>query len=193
MTGISRKKDSLQRREKALEIRERYMVRQRVANNRISQDDEILRYDAETDYACSLFQWNRWGEASPVIAACLEKYREWGTPQEIPYEYGKYYANTAVVRMYEDRMDEAISLAKQAVNVMSGEPERAISSQTFRYRFTLACITLQAGRLAEALHLHEEVLKDRQRYLGMSNTQTLTSIYAVGAMHHHLQHINEAE
>lgn len=194
MTGISKKVDSLSRRKVALQIRKTQQLSKEIGNAKKDPNDEILRYNAESDYGCALLQWNRWREAEPLFATCFSKYQEWDPVEEaLPFEFGKYYNHTAMVRMYQGRLDEAATMCDRAVKLMSLTSDSASSNQTFRYRYNLACIILQAGDLDLALKMHEEVLEARKKYLGRANSQTLDSFYAVGAMHDHLGELREAE
>ncbi len=108
-TGISTRAESLRRREQTLSIR-----RERIESlKEASQTEEILLYNAWMDYVVSLLQYNQYREAEPILEKCLDKYREWGTPEAIPFEYAKYYHNMSFVRMYQKRWEEAIRVGKE--------------------------------------------------------------------------------
>ena len=111
-----------------------------------------------TELLQPLCQYNRYNEAEPILINCLEKYREWGSPEEIPFDYGKYYHKMAFVRMYQGRYEEALKIGEKGVQHMS---MAGSVSLMLRFEFDLACIRLQSGDVDGALMLHEQVLERR--------------------------------
>ena len=185
-TGISTRAESLRRREQTLNIRT-----QRIGNlKEVSQTEAILLYNAQMDYVVSLLQYNRYREAEPILERCLERYHEWGTPEEIPFEYAKYYHNMSFVRMYQQRWEEAIRVGKLGVRYMRMSGNEAL---TLRFEFDLACITLQSGLADSALELHKQVLEQRIIVCGKTNENTLASYYALGTLHEMRAEFEEAE
>ena len=185
-TGISKRADGLKRRTIALDIRKK-----RTANlAQITRVEETLLYNAWLDYAISLLQYNRYQEAEPILSSCLEKYCEWATAEEIPFEYAKYDHKMAFVRMYQGRYDEAFKLGQLGVKHMD---ETGNESLMLRFMFDLACIHLQNGNVDQALEMHKEVLEKRIVTCGKVNENTLHSYYAVGALHELRGDFAEAE
>lgn len=185
-TGISTRAESLRRREQTLSIR-----RERIEQlKEVSQTEEILVYNAWMDYIVSLLQYNQYREAEPTLEKCLGKYRDWGTPEEIPFEYAKYYHNMSFVRMYQNRWEEAIQVGRLGVQYMGMSGQESLM---LRYEFDLACITLQSGDVDSAFELHKQVLNQRIIVCGKTNENTLQSYYALGALHEIRAEFEEAE
>lgn len=173
----------------ALKIREEYY--DNTLPKSYTKNDEILLYNARSDYGCVLLQYNNFRKAEPIFALCFEKYKTWGSPEEIPYEYAKYYHHMAFCLMYQKKFSEAIDLAKQAlrwVTVATGT-----SAAHDRWKFALACIVLQSGDLTTALELHNEILESRKKQHGETASLTLQSWYAVGAVQAYLGDLDNAE
>lgn len=185
-TGISSRAESLRRREQTLSIRT-----ERIENlKEVPQTEEILLYNAWMDYVVSLLQYNQYREAEPILEKCLDKYREWGTPEAIPFEYAKYHHNMSFVRMYQKRWEEAIREGRLGVRYMRMAGKEAL---TLRYEFDLACITLQSGDVNSAFERHQQVLEQRIIVCGKTNENTLQSYYALGALHEIRAEFEEAE
>ena len=184
--GIDKRREAFWRREKALEIRKRTFEEAKTKTRK----DEILVYNSEMEYAISLLHYHRYAEAEPIIERCLVKFKEWGSEEEIPFEYAKYYNKIALVRMYQGRLDEAIPLAAKGVQLMEKTGYSLFSS---RFRFDMACMILQRGDLEEALRVHKAVYDQRLETVGPENQLSLHSMYAIGAIHELEGRLEEAE
>lgn len=186
-TGISTRAESLRRREVALDIRKKHTES---LPHQASQVEETLLYNSWLDYAISLLQYNRYQEVEPILEKCLEKYREWGSPDEIPYEYAKYGHKMGLIRMYQGRYEEALVLCKQGVQHME---KTGNDSLMLRFKFDLACIYLQKGDIEQSLAVHKQVLSQRIPVCGKVNENTLQSYYAIGALEEIRGNFAEAE
>ncbi|KAK3320223.1 hypothetical protein B0T19DRAFT_468446 [Cercophora scortea] len=178
--GISKRVQDGQRRRQAYTIRDKIFESDREAS-RIDPINELLLYNAINDFGFSLLEEDNFTEAEPQFERCLAKYKEWGSESDIPFEYAKYFMNSAFVRMYQGRYEEARDSAQRSVDVC-----RAASGETLRYwrfRFLQACIALQAGDLPSSLRMHQETLDARIALCGDFSVWTLESLYTVGAMH----------
>ena len=184
--GISVRAESLRRREIALEARKSHVD----SLTSVSRNEEILLYNAWLDYTVSLLQFNRWAEAEPILNTCLDKYSEWGSPTEIPYEYGKCYHKIMFVRMYQGRYVEALEMGEQGVYHME---QAGNESLMLRFKFDLACLHLQCQGVEASLAMHQEVLDRRLVICGRTNEHTLQSYYAIGALHELREQYAEAE
>ncbi|KIW98283.1 uncharacterized protein Z519_01867 [Cladophialophora bantiana CBS 173.52] len=106
-------------------------------------------------------------EAARIFDMCFEKYQRWGPPEEIPYEYAKYYHHKAYCLMYEGNFEQAVLMAEHGfywVQVATGQP-----AGSNRWRCDLACLVLQSGDKEHALKLHKEVLTSRgQAHKGLN-------------------------
>lgn len=185
-TGIGERKEGLKRRKIALDIRKKIFE----AADTPRRQDEMLLYNSWMEYAISLLHYHRFEDAEPIIENCLRKFQQWGSEDEIPFEYAKYYNKIALVRMYQGRFEEAVDLATQGVHLMQKTGYSLFES---RFKFDLACIILQSGDLNRSLGVHEGVLNQRLEKLGQTNELTLHSMYAIGAIHELLQDFDQAE
>lgn len=174
--GISKREEALNRRKTALSIRKD--VFERSANRK--RKDEILVYNSWMEYAISLLHYHRYTEAEPIINKCYAKFQEWGTEDDIPFEYAKYYNKIALVRMYQGRFDIAIGCAMKGMQLMG---QTGYGLFTSRLKFDMACIVLQSGDLDRALQIHEEIHQQRIETVGPVNQLSLHSMYAIGAIH----------
>ncbi|KKY18839.1 putative transcriptional xre family [Diplodia seriata] len=189
--GISQRAESLKRREKQLSIRQKYALSITSKNQTLPMDDDILLYNAKMDYACSLLQWTRFDEAAGIMEECLDRYKQWGPEDRIPFEYGKYYEHMAYVRMLQNRMPEALALSQHCIGLRTKWADRG--PLTLRAHYTYATLLWHAGRRSEALGLQKQVLHDREDICGNFNEKTLLSHYTVGAWEHRLGKLAEAE
>ena len=132
-------------------------------------------------------------EAEPIYHECHEKYQQWGTEDEISFEYAKFNHHMALCRMYKGDFVEARALSEKAVELISrqaGQPQLKL-----RFKFDLGCILLQSGDAEKALEIQEQILTARQHIQGggKANYFTLQSYYAVGAIYAHLGRLDPAE
>jgi hypothetical protein len=116
--------------------------------------------------------------------------REWGTEDEFPLEYGKYFHSTGRVRLCQGQYREAIELIRKAAKLI--EKPCGKMWRYWAYQFTLACVLLQSGDLQGSLELHLDVFNARKATYGSYDSSTLLSEYAVGAMYHHLGNLKAA-
>ena len=186
--GLSHVAESMQRISKALQIRKDY--RDQVSPGDYTRDDDILLHNAWSDYGCVLLQYDKYEEAEPIFRQCHAKYREWGSPADIPYEYYKFNHHTALCRIYHRDFAEAIRLAEEGLRCITLATGQ--SSATNKTRFDLACIVLQSGDTQRALDLHKEVLEANLRQHGTLSFLTMQSYYAVGALNAYLGSFSEA-
>ena len=174
--GITKREEALNRRKIALSIRNEVFE---VSANR-KRKDEILVYNSWMEFAISLLHYNRYTEAEPIVNKCYAKFMEWGTEDDIPFEYAKYYNKIALVRMYQGRFEIAIDCAMRGMQLMS---QTGYSLFTSRLKFDVACIVLQSGDMDRALQMHEEIRQERIETVGPANPLSLHSMYAIGAIH----------
>lgn len=176
-SGLTRIGESKARITDALQIRRQY--RETTPPHLYTRNDEILLYNAVSDFGCVLLQYNQYEEAEPLFAECFARYQSWDSPEKIPYEYAKYYHHMAFCRMYAGDHAKAVRLAQEGlhwVTVATGQ-----SAATNRWKFDLACLTLQSGDREQAMKLHAEILESRIKLHGKYAFLTLQSYYALGA------------
>lgn len=72
----------------------------------------------------------------------------WGTEQEYPFEYGKYYRNKSMVFCLQRRFSEAIELATRAAELQ--KRDTGIGPRYLYYRRDLAGVMLQSGETCKS-------------------------------------------
>jgi tetratricopeptide (TPR) repeat protein len=177
-SGLLSINESKRRCLEALDIRRKYCETQ--TPELYTRNDEILLHNSISDYGCVLLQYNEYQEAEPLFAECFLKYQSWDEPEEIPYEYAKYFHHMAFCQMYRGNLEEAIKLGKQGLLWVAAATGRD-SAATNRWKFDLACLTMQSGDEDEAMKLNEEILGSRIKIHGKHAALTLQSQYALGA------------
>jgi hypothetical protein len=147
-------------------------------------DSEIKFSNAETDYSLCLLNQYDFEEAGNIMTSCYERYQKWGTEEENPFEYSKYWGNYSVVLMARGEIDKAISYVERCIRLTSEFTGKA--AQYYRREFLLGCCLLQKGEIQQALDKHLATLNNRLEYFGKHHEATIQSMYAVSAMHHQL-------
>ncbi|EFX06376.1 nb-arc domain containing protein [Grosmannia clavigera kw1407] len=160
-------------------------------------EDQLMVSNARADYANTLLQFNDFRQAEPIYEACLATFSaaastsaKDNSDSNTAFALAKLHHHLAYCRMYRHQFDEAVELADQAVRIIERVSDMAMA---LRYRFDLACITLQSGRREQALALHQGILKARLGFQGRASYFTLQSQYAVAALCHYLGQLEEAE
>lgn len=186
--GISHRAESRDRFEKILETRKRL-----AGPGTDNKEGEMTFYNSLADYGNSLLQFNNYKEAEPIYQTCYAKYQEWGSEDEIHFEYAKFYHHMAFCRMYHHDFEEAIRLSSRGVELCSRQTGQA--ALILRFKFDLACIILQSGDAQKALEIQEQILRMRKALQGKgkANYFILQSYYAVGALHAHFGDWDQAE
>ena len=187
--GITQIAESKERIWKALQIRKDHANQTRSED--FTRNQDILLHNAWSDYGCVLLQYNTYEEAERIFAQCLTKYREWGTEEEIPYEYYKFNHHTSFCRLYHKDFLKAIELAEESIRCITLATGQ--SSATYKTKFDLACVILQSGDVPRSLDLHKEILESRLRQHGKFSFLTLNSYYAVGALSAYSGNLSDAE
>ncbi|PVH72724.1 hypothetical protein DL98DRAFT_659889 [Cadophora sp. DSE1049] len=163
--GISKRAEAIHHRNIVVRIRQAIVDRGPADVNEV---DDILLHNALNDTA-----------------------ETWGSEEQYPFEYGKYYRNKAAVRTFQRRFDEAVVSAKRSV--VLAKLDTGIGPRYLMYLQDVASHMLQSGNVAGALKQHMEVFELRERLCGKYHDVTLQSMYAIGAMHYHLKDFPEAE
>lgn len=183
--GPRRDADILQRRTEAIRIR-----RLIYAANSSERESDLLFTNSSNDYGLSLLGRFAFEEAGKLFETCYQRYCCWGREDQWPFEYAKYYTNTASVRMWQGNYQDAIKLGHRGVELFEkavGDTWNALLS-----KFVLAYILLQSGELQAALDLHLQVFGARKTTCGKYDFTTVLSSYAVGATYHHLGDLSAA-
>ena len=160
------------------------------AANPSDRTSDVLLTNSSDDFALSLLGDFEYDKAGEIFHTCYQRYRCWGSEDELPFEYGKYYMNTARVKMWQGKYQDAIRLGRRGVELFEkavGDTWNALLAQ-----FVLAYILLQSGNLHAALDLHLQVFATRTKTCGKYDFNTVLSSYAVGATYHHLGEMSAA-
>ncbi|KUJ15483.1 uncharacterized protein LY89DRAFT_783619 [Mollisia scopiformis] len=189
--GISHRMESRDRHSKILEIRQKQLAD--AIPGTATRDDEVTLCNSQADFGNALLQFNRYEEAEIIYQNCKDKYKEWGSEDELAFEYAKFNHHLAFCRMYCHDFDNAIRLSEKAVELVSRQTGQV--QLILRYKFDLASIILQHGDAKKSLEMQEQILQARLSLQGTGKTTyfTLQSYYAVGALYAHLGRLDEAE
>ncbi|TAQ89092.1 hypothetical protein B7494_g2563 [Chlorociboria aeruginascens] len=186
--GISKRKEALQVREIAVRVRQMVVNR---SQGSIDVTDDILLHNALNDTAESHLQYYDYQQADLLIETCRKRYTTWGTEEEYPFEYGKYYRNKALVYTLQGRFTDAITAARRSVKL--AEQDTGVGPRYLLYLQDVASHLLQSRDIHGALTQHMEVFKLRERICGKYHDVTLQSAYAVASMYYHLGEMAKAE
>ncbi|KAH7333289.1 hypothetical protein BKA65DRAFT_538964 [Rhexocercosporidium sp. MPI-PUGE-AT-0058] len=133
----------------------------------LSRESDVLLTNSRNDYGLSLLGSYCFDEAGRIFEACYERYCCWGSEEQIPFEYAKYYTHTARVKMWH--FQDAIRLCCRGVELL----EQAVGHTwtPFLSQFILDYILLQSGDLQGALDLHLQVFTARKKICGKSRLE----------------------
>ena len=163
-----------------------------------TRNDEVLLFNAWSDYACVLLQINMFEEAQSIFETCFRQYQDWGNTNVIPYEYAKYYHHMAFCLMYRGSADEAVASAEKSLRNV----ERATgkSAAYYRWKFDLACLRIQHPKFlgstswqSRTVDMLKDILDARLLLHGKFAFLTLESYYALGATLSDLGNLPDAE
>jgi tetratricopeptide (TPR) repeat protein len=185
--GISHRAEVLGRVEKAVQRREE--LQRDCPQGEYTRNHAILLNNALAEYGCALLQYNKHKEAEAMFNRCLVKYQEWGTQNEFPFEYAKYYHHIAFCKMYQGKFDEAIASMEKSIQLTT----QAIGDNVHLSYGDLACIVLQSGDVQRSLDIQQRLLSSRLELHGKSGLLTMQTYYAIGALHSYLGNLEEAE
>ncbi|KAF5587786.1 uncharacterized protein FSUBG_11687 [Fusarium subglutinans] len=168
--GLNTRGEGLDVRTKCMEIRKRHF--RSIPGRKLQHENEIRLYNCYTDLSCSYQQTNEFGLVKDLVNQCYQKYLEWGTEEEGPYEYSKYYSQLSHVLIYEGRNDEAIEYAERACHLAElSSPE---TNHPWLYKFQHANIMWRHGdRKKEAFELMKSLIKAHSQGLSVSYSEVL--------------------
>ncbi|KAI0407262.1 P-loop containing nucleoside triphosphate hydrolase protein, partial [Xylaria palmicola] len=189
--GVTRRRQSLDYRLKLLELRERELGD--IPPERVTMNDEIRWGNAKGDLACAYLQRSEFGKTRDIMEKLYtDYYQKWGSEEEIPFEYSKYWHHMGHVLMAEGQPDKALEWSRKGMELDLAHAG-SIDSTVLIDRYDIACLLFNAGKVAESLEAHEEVLRLRIQTCGKSAQFTLESYEAVGIIQHLLGRNQDAE
>lgn len=177
--GVSQRKKGMEHRLEALKIRKE--VYDDIPEKKITQDERIRLYIAESDVAFGYLQEEKFEKVEEIMERCLTQYKTWDTEDNIPYEYAKYYYTMSLVRASQGSIRQALDFSRRGVELVTksaGEEH----SVTQLWKFSLANLLYHSGDFAESLRINQEVLSIRRRACGEFNAFSLESYSTCGAL-----------
>jgi len=101
-SGALCRSEALRRRLRAVKIRSKIFASTPPAKTTLQ--DKLNLYNAHANLACTYNHDENFDEANRIMEDCLEQYRSWGTEDELPFEYSKYYHHSAIAVMAQGRV-----------------------------------------------------------------------------------------
>jgi tetratricopeptide (TPR) repeat protein len=188
-TGISGRKEAMQRRKIAYDIR-RFLNDAKDPKER-TPEDEILVFAALVDLARSFQQNNQFTEVQKICQVAYQKYREWGDVDKIPFEFSKYYRLMGFVWMHHGNTSKAVDYTRRAAKLQEMADPTALLANMFKFDWIR--MLFQDGQCDLAITELEALHEQRQRECGRNNHHTLQSDLALGIMYYHHKRFEDAE
>ncbi|KAM5472504.1 hypothetical protein MauCBS54593_003096 [Microsporum audouinii] len=188
--GVTRREESLDRRRKLSELRQREF--NRIPRSLVTTEDEIRLGNAKGDLACAYLQRGLYKDAREIMEKLLKDYQRWGTEKEYPYEYAKYYNYVAIILMADGQPKKSLEYGQKGLNLEEAHAH-GVDSTVLTTKYGLACLYFNSGDLSTSLKMHEDILKKRIEIHGQSCQLTLESYEAIGIIHHQLGNYPEAK
>ena len=179
--GVSRRRQSLEHRQILLKLREKELAA--IPPGQVTVDDEIRWGNAKGDLACAYLQRAEFQKTREIMEELLVYYQKWGSEDQYPFEYSKYYHHLGHVLMAQGEPDKAIEYSRKGMQLDEAHAG-GVDSAVLIDCYDLACLLFNAGRVAESLALHQEVLEKRLDICGKNSQFTLESHEAVGILLH---------
>lgn len=179
-----------ERRQGTKRLQEARRMRQVIFEKDPTPEKDVMFRNAANDYALCLLNLHKFDEAATIFEGCFRRYQVWGSEENNPFEYSKYYGNYSVVLMWQGKTQEAIDSMKRCLEYTEKFSGR--KAQYYRRQFMLACQILQHGDVSGALEMHLAILNARLGLHGKLHEFTMDSTYAVGRMYHHVDDIPNA-
>lgn len=188
--GVSKRRNSMEDRIELMRLREKEL--DRITPDMRSLEVEIRWGNAKGDLACAHLQREGYEKANQIMKELLGYYKKWGTEQEHPFEYSKYYHHSAFILMAKGYPAKALRYARKGVQL---ELDHAGSEDAMVLvsEYDLASLLYNAGKLQESLALHKEILQKRRTLCGEGSQFTLGSYEAVAIVAYSLGEYGEAE
>lgn len=188
---------ALSKRQEGLKIREmqqkiRKLCFANIPQDKVTYHDEVRLYKSYTDLVCSQQQINSFAQVRENLEECLIQYKLWGSEQDHPYEYSKYYNQMAYVLLYENQGQEAVAYSKKGYELVEeATPDTGIVAL---FKFDYANILFQKGESQqEALAILRELLTRSKVDCGKDNVRTLEIRLNIGIMSYFLGDFKTAE
>lgn len=186
--GITQRVEGLQYRESAHQIRKRYI--DSIPPDQLTLEEEIRYYNTVTDLACSQQQFNLYNKIEETCNLVLQKYKSWGTEDQFPYEFAKYYHHMAYVLISRGETNKAVQYASHATKLLE---QGSFGLLATVFKFDCATLYFQNAQPDLAISEHEQVLRHREDKLGRSNILTIQTRLVLGVIYYFTNQIENAE
>ena len=175
--GVSRRAEGLQR------CREASEVRKRIENSyaEVPLAVEVETVCAWADLARAYLEDEQFDGAEELMEKCKSYYQKWGTEEQEPWHWSRWYQHMAYVKTYRGEHVEAVTWAHRATELQEKATGNS-SSLTQIYRFALAHFVYHAGDYPQALTHFKTVYNSCVQLLGDYNHLTQTSHFAYGML-----------
>ena len=175
--GVSRRAEGLRRCREAAEVRKR--IEDGYAEVPLAVEVETVC--AWADLARAFLEDEQFDSAEKLMVKCKEHYEKWGTEEQEPWHWSRWYQHMAYIKMYRGEHVEAITWAYRATELQEKATGNG-SSMTQIYRFALAHLIYHAGDYPQALKHFKTVYNSCVQLLGHYNHLTQTSHFAYGML-----------
>lgn len=186
--GISGRSEAMERRKKALTIRQTYLNNKKLEERLL--EDEIFLFSAFNDLCGSYRQINEFETVRKMSKKSYAKYMTWGDIDKIPYEYAKYYNDMAFERAYHNDKKQALEFSQRAWILMGKVNSFALHSS--QYKVTWALRLHHNGQTDQAIQKLLLILNFRLETVGRQSYLTLQTELALGILHYYQQNYGEA-
>lgn len=129
--NIDKRKEGLDVRRKCLKIRETCLGQ--IPPATVTLEDKIRLCNSYTDLVCSLQHLYDFEEVERNCETCLSQYTRWGSEDELPYEYAKYYNHMAYVHLFRNEGDKAVEFAKKGYELVEKASPGAQINVLYKY------------------------------------------------------------
>jgi hypothetical protein len=169
-SGALYRDEGLRRRLRAVAIREKVFAT--IPPDQVTLQDKIRLYNAHANLACTHIHNENFDEADRLMEECLKQYLTWGTEDDLPFEYSKYYHHSGVAILAKGRVKEALIRVGKSVELQERDPS-PLKLLGIAYKCRHAIILYYAGEVDKSIAMLEECIARFKLAAGNTNTQTL--------------------
>lgn len=181
--GISSRQNSTEHITKVLSLRTKYASTEHP--NEEKYRSRVLLANALNDMAYQLLDNEEYDAAEAHLCASLKMKEELEGERSMPaFQFAEHKKNLAIAKLGQGKREEAVSLSRDAVAVLSQDKEEAAVYSLFQ--FIHAICLANVGLLAEALPILQDCLELRVSAFGRSGMHTLNTHYAIASVQYNL-------
>ncbi|KAF5001848.1 hypothetical protein FDECE_10837 [Fusarium decemcellulare] len=131
-------------------------------------------------------------EAERLMMKSLALYNTLGDETTLRFRFALQYADLAVVRLGQGRVDEALELGRKSFQLCKDELGHE-HIETVRFESIWAYTLIASNNLNDAMEKLTDVLNVRSQLLEKNNPDILTTKYWIGTVHFYQDCLEEAE